>query len=178
MSKKAKIWIVVFAVFLFVVIVFVGVGIYFGAFSSVDISEGFRGPYHFVYLMHKGPYQLVVKKIQKVEQILKEKNIQYSFAAGRYYDDPGITPKENLKSDAGVIINTHVQVDSPLEYEQISERYVVIGKIKAHPSIAPFKTYPAMNEYIRSKNYTVIGPAFEIYYEDGTIEVHLPISEK
>ena len=178
MSKKAKIWIVVAAVFLFVVIVFVGVGMYVGAFSSVDISEGFRGPYHFVYLMHKGPYQLVVKKIQKVEQILKEKNIQYSFAAGRYYDNPDTTPKEYLKSDAGVIVNTPAQVDSPLQYEQISERYVVIGKIKAHPAITPFKTYPKMHEYIESKNYTVIGPAFEIYYEEGTVEVLIPISKK
>ena len=146
MSKKAKIWIVVAAVFLFVVVVFVGLGIYVGAFSSVEVSEGNKGPYDFVYLDHRGPYQLIAEKIQKVEKILKEKNINYSFTAGRYYDDPQQTPQESLRSEAGAVISMEIQIEPPLAYEQISEQYVVIGKIKAHSSIAPFKTYPAMNE--------------------------------
>lgn len=151
---------------------------YVGAFSSVDISEGYRGPYNFVYTMHRGPYHFVSEKIQKVESHLNEKNIDFTTAAGRYYDDPSTTPKELLKSDAGVIVNKPVQVDRPLEYEQLVERYVVIGKIKAHPAIAPFKTYPIMHEYIESKNYTVVGPSFEIYYEEGIVEVLIPISKK
>ena len=93
MPKKAKIWLVVAAVFLFVVIVFVGAGMYVGAFSSVDVSEGFRGPYDFVYLMHKGPYQLVGEKIKRVEQILKEKNIQQGFLRGKK------PPQNHLKTN-------------------------------------------------------------------------------
>ncbi|MBM4177142.1 MAG: hypothetical protein FJ213_13370 [Ignavibacteria bacterium] len=177
MSKKTKIWLVVAAVFLFVVVVFVGFGIYVGAFSSVEITEGYRGPYDFVYTKHKGPYQLVSEKIKKVETLLKEKNIEQTIAAGRYYDDPATTPKELLRSDAGVFVSSPVQVEPPLYYEQIVERYVIIGKIKAHPAIAPFKTYPAINEYIELKGYTVTGPAFEIYNEDGSVEVHLPVSK-
>jgi len=35
-----------------------------------------------------------------------------------------------------------------------------------------------LGEYIRSKNYTVTGPAFEIYHLDGVVEVQIPVTKQ
>lgn len=175
-SKRTKIWLIVAAVFGIILVILVGIGLYVGVFSSVEISEGIKGPYNFVFVSVKGPYQLVGEKINQVESLLRENNVIYDFTAARYYDDPKLVPKEKLRSDAGAIVKNGTQTIDPLKYEQIPERFVVIAKIKAHPAIAPFKIYPEIRNYIERNNYDVIGPSFEIYHPDGVVEAQMAIN--
>jgi effector-binding domain-containing protein len=44
--------------------------------------------------------------------------------------------------------------------------------------IAPFKTYPAMNEWLTSNPYDVIGEAYELYHENGVVEVLFPVKKR
>jgi hypothetical protein len=94
-----------------------------------------------------------------------------------YFDDPANVPSEQLHSQGGLIVSDSVQVDSPFVFQKIEKRNVLIAAIKAHPVVAPFKTYPALREWMENKGYRMGGesPPLEIYHEQGLVEVEMAI---
>lgn len=172
MVKKLALIVIVIAVVLF------AIAFYLGMSSKVSIEKKNAGPYQLACLDHIGPYKDIGKKIQSVKKLLDEQKITSIAACGLYYDDPKSVPSDKLRSKGGYIVEGDVKKVEILELLNIPEREVVVAKVKAHPAVAPIKTYPKINKWLIDNNYIVIGPCLEIYYNNGIIEVQMPIGAK
>jgi len=173
--KKIIIIIGILALVLFMAVI--GASWYMGAFSSVEISQKYRGPYNFVYIEHIGPYHLISAKIEKVKVYLDNHQIKYMHAAGMYIDDPSKVSESELKSYAGFLVNDSITVEEPYKFMKIPKRNVLLAKIEAHPAVAPFKIYPAYHEWLEDNKEKVIpaGPPLELYVAEKEVEVEFPI---
>ncbi len=176
MKKAVKsILIIVTAILALIIIVLVSISYKFGAFESVELQQAARGPYQIVCLEHIGPYQQAPAKIEEVRALLEEKSIAIGNTCGVYHDDPTSVPQDQLRSRVGFIVEDSIMVEAPFMIDSLAQREVIIGTIKAHPAVAPFKTYPALNAWMQQNGYETAGPAFEIYHEDGFVECQIPI---
>jgi len=176
-----KKFIIVFDVIVFFLFIALLIALwYLGAFASVNVVSEERGPYYIVTLAHEGPYQRIMYKIEQVDTMLKEKGIVGLNAVGLYDDNPAAVPPDQLRSRGGFIVHDSVKVDSPFILQKIELRTVAIATIKAHPAVAPFKTYPALYEWINNKGYEVITeqPVLELYHDEDLVEVEMPIIAK
>lgn len=162
-------------VVLVLVVVLAVIGFFLGIYSPVSIEKATAGPYQIVCLDHIGPYKGICKKIQNVKKLLDEQEIIPVAACGIYYDNPKTVPSDKLRSKGGFIVEGDVEVEI-LERLDISHREVVIAKVKAHPAIAPIKTYAKLGKWLGANNFTVAGPCLEIYHDTGVVEVQMPIS--
>lgn len=157
----------------------IGSAWHMGAFSSVIITIDEKGPYYFVFLEHEGPYYQIQNKIEKVEKYLTDNKIQYLHSAGIYFDNPAQVEEVDLKSFGGFIVRDSAKVQEPYKFTKIDRRKIVIASIEALPMIAPFKVYPAFQEWLgNNKNIKVVGPPIELYLPNEVIEVEFPYIQK
>lgn len=176
MSSTAKKILRVVAVVLGVVVIVILIGGYnAGVFNRVELQQTTRGPYQIVYLSHTGPYHQIAEKIEQVSAMLHEKNVRTLSACGIFYDDPSTVPQDQLRSKGGFLVEGEVTAATPFAIETVAPREVIVATVKAHPAVAPFKTYPKMNAWMQQNNFQVAGPGLEIYRESGIIECELPI---
>jgi DNA gyrase inhibitor GyrI len=180
MSSGIKKVILIIGIISFVLFMgLIGAAWYMGAFSSVSLATGEKGPYYFVYLEHQGPYYQVPNKILKVEKYLTDNQIEYLHSAGIYFDDPAQVAEKELQSYGGLLVTDSISVQEPYNLIKIDRRKVVIATIEALPMIAPFKVYPAFNEWLENnKKVEIIAPPMELYLSDEKIEVHFAYHEK
>ena len=150
-----------------------------GMFSPVTITEAKRGPYYAVVLSHKGSYQGLSQKIDKVSAMLTENRIAHSIACGIFYDDPSKIKTEDLRSEGGFIIEDTLEVSQPFEFIKFPVRSVYLASIEANPAIAGFKTYPALLDWIEKykSEHDTLHPTIELYHNNGIVEVELPLLE-
>jgi len=175
--KKVILFIGIISFILFMGLI--GAAWYMGAFSSVSISTGEKGPFYFVYLEHHGPYYQIQNKIVIVEKYLTDNKIEYLHSAGIYFDNPAEVAESDLKSFGGFIVSDSVFVQAPYNFTKIERRKVVVASIEALPMIAPFKIYPAFNEWLgNNKNVEIVAPPIELYLPDDKIEVHFAYQKK
>lgn len=163
-----------------VVVIVITLGVisfYLGVFSSVSIEKATAGPYKIACLDHIGSYKNTYKKIYGVKKLLDEQGIIPVSACGIYYDDPKTVPSDKLRSQGGYIIEGDPKLEI-MERLDIPQREVVVAKAKTNPCIAWMKTYPKIDKWLTSNNYTAAGPSLEIYHDDGITEVQVPISLK
>jgi len=157
----------------------IGVAWYMGAFSSVSVTTAEKGPYYFVYLEHLGPYYQIQNKIIMVEKYLSDNNIQTLHSAGIYFDNPAEVAENELKSYGGFVVKDSVVINEPYKFLKIDRRQVVVAGIEALPMIAPFKIYPAFQEWLgNNKNVEIVAPPLELYLSDDNIEVHFAFEDK
>lgn len=169
MLKILGIIVVIFVVALF------GIGIYYGAFSSVKIEKATTGPYKIACLDHIGPYKGICKKITNVKKLLDGKKVKYISACGMYYDDPKQVPSDKLRSKGGYLVEDIVKIEI-LENLYVPQREAVVAKIKAHPAVAAMKVYPKLEKWLDENNFMIVGPSLELYHDNGVIEVQMPIA--
>jgi hypothetical protein len=137
---------------------------YLGAFKGVDISEGLRGPYKFVYVDHMGPYHKIAPEIAKVEDFMKSIGAPCKLSYGEYIDDPNVIEEARLRAHAGCIVEAF-PANLPAEFkteERVSKPYV-IAVFTGSPGIGPMKVYPRADKYISEHNMKIAGPVIEIY---------------
>lgn len=148
-----------------------------GMFSPVMITEAKRGPYYAVVLSHKGSYQGLSQKIDRVSAMLAENRIDHSVACGIFYDDPAKIKTEDLRSQGGFIVTDSLEVSQPFKFIKFPVRSVCIASIEANPAIAGFKTYPALLDWIDKYNseHDTLHPTLELYHHNGIVEVELPL---
>ena len=167
---------IIFVVVILVIVLFTG-SFYLGIYNSVNVKKATVGPYQIVCLDHIGPYQNIRIKIQNVKKLLDDKGIIPLAACGIYYDDPKSVPSEKLRSKGGWLVEDNVDIEI-LENVNIPEREVVVAKVKAHPAIAPIKTFPKIHTWLIANNFVPSGPCLEIYHNNKIVEVQMPISPK
>jgi hypothetical protein len=44
--------------------------------------------------------------------------------------------------------------------------------------VAPIKTYPAINEWLETNPYDAVGEAYELYHDNGVVEVLFPVEKR
>ncbi len=178
MSSLVKKLIIIFGILvLFLFIAFIGAAWYLGAFNSVDVTLAERGPYYFVFLEHRGMYQKIAEKIEQVHEYLENRQIELVHPAAQYLDDPKTHMPAELRSRGGWIVSDSVAVDSPYILTTIEKRSTALARIRAHPAIAPFKTYPALDNFLMhaGRDRDTAKTVLEIYYDSGVVEVELPV---
>lgn len=145
---------------------------YQGVFNKITIQRKNAGPFKLVYEKHIGDYKqsgVIMDKIYY--SLLEQDKITTYKGFGIYYDVPGETPAEQLRSIAGCILekadwnsenvlkdkyNLKVMAESNFIYCEFPYK----GKISVIMGI--MKVYPALNKYFQQQNITRV-PIMEVY---------------
>jgi AraC family transcriptional regulator len=140
---------------------------YAGMLSPITFTDQFDGPFYIVYEDHTGPYPLVQNVITDVTKSLDEANIQYGDAIAQFFDDPKVTPTDQLKSLGGVIVTGTVQVDSPLGTKIINYDHYAVATFNGLPMLGPNIVYPKAAQWMKANGKVQNGAVIEIYKKGG-----------
>ena len=149
----------------------------YGVFAKVEISVEDRGPFHFVYLQKQGPFSEISAAWEEAEALFEEQQLAKGIGCGEYLDDPALVEAEELRWRVGFLVPDSVSVKEPLSYKRLPQHTYVIATVKAHPMVAPFKTYPALEEWGKTSAYQFVGMAYELYPDEGVVEVLFPVDK-
>jgi AraC family transcriptional regulator len=70
-------------------------------------------------LRHVGPYQQIGSTFSRLHEIVTRAGLPHRELVGIYHDDPTTTPADQLRSDAGVIVDEGVPLPPGLEEQRI-----------------------------------------------------------
>lgn len=164
---------VFFAVTIGLVIFFLYLLQYTGAFKSVYVGLDERGPYTLVYQDHVGAYHKIVEKIQAVETWAKENKLDCKFTFGEFFDDPSTTEEGRLKSRAGCLIEEKNSaamdilktLKRPENFQTApwSRTKAVVALFTGSPGIGPLKVYPKVEKFMAEGKLKRKGFVMEIY---------------
>lgn len=124
-------------------------------------KERLEQPY--VFLEHRGDYRSLGETMRKVLAIAGESGLDADgppFAL--FYDDPGRTPVEELRSRACLPVNRGPGADVPLSYEVLPQAMVAYGVVPGPYDQAP-RAYPALFQFLDDHHWQRRGPLREIY---------------
>ena len=169
-----RFWIIFVGLVALLALLLVGLGFFFGVFSPVRITKQVRGPYLMVSMLHRGAYHRVSEKIEKVGTMLDEMKIPKIIPCALFYDDPGDVSLGNLRSEGGYLVDQQFSLEHPFRQREIPKRSVIVATIKAHPLVAPFRTYSKIVEFMKMHHLKSMSPAFERYLPGGIVEVEMP----
>lgn len=148
---------------------------YTGAFKSVTVAKDKRGPYTLIYLEHTGAYHKIVEKIQIVEKWAQANGLNCRLSFGQYFDDPRTVEEGRLTSRGGCLIDPLVkseaetfeklktQLPPDFKTEVMPETEAVVALFDGAPSIGPMKVYPAIEDFMAKKNLKKKSSILEIY---------------
>lgn len=153
----------------------VGVLFYLGVFASAVVEQAQAPAYRMAYLPHTGRYDRIGTTLEEVERRLRAAGMQPQTPCALYYDDPSVTPQEQLRSNVGFLVDSGAQVPGNVQIETIAPRAVLRATFRGSPVIGSHKAYAAMREWIKARNLSVALPSFEIYHPDGMIEYQLTL---
>ena len=164
-----------YAVTLGLVLFFLYLFQYTGAFKSVVISQDSRGPYTIIYKEHIGAYHKIVNQIEAVEKWSKEQGLKCRLSFGEFFDDPRVVEEGRLKSRAGCIVDPLIDQEQTLFselksklpdgflHDTIPQSHAVVALFSGAPGIGPLKVYPAVEEYMLENKLIRTGSVIEIY---------------
>lgn len=164
-----------YAISIGLVIFFLYLMQYTGAFKSVTLAVDSRGPYTMIYKDHAGAYHNIVSVIQEVETWAKTQGLQCRLSYGEYLDDPKKVEEGRLKSKGGCLIDPLIPAEAQLfeklksklppefKYETKPEQKALVALFTGAPGIGPLKVYPKANEFAQKGQLKRTGTALEIY---------------
>jgi AraC family transcriptional regulator len=120
-------------------------------------------------VQHRGPYNEIGKAFERLGSIAGPAGL-FAHAGGMvaiYHDDPESTPVAELRSDAGLIVRSDVELPRGVEETRIpAGRYAKTTHIGPYDGLG--NTWGKfMGEWLPSSGHKVgDGPAFEIYVSD------------
>ena len=167
--------IIIFAVIIFVLFLALIIGAWsLGAFDSVQITEKTNGPYYLISLDTRTGYRDIPVIIEEIKGQINLPPEIIPIPAALINSNPMMTPLNEVDVTCGLIVTDSLTVNPPLHLIKIESRTIVSASIETNPSIAIFKTYPALAEWL-SKNdreYEFQLPFLEIYNSDEvTVEM-------
>jgi AraC family transcriptional regulator len=115
-------------------------------------------------LRHLGPYQQIGRTFDRLHEIVTRAGLPHRELVGVYHDDPATTPADQLRSDAGVIIDEGVPLPPGLE-----EQRVPAGRFARAEHAGSYAGLPAAWSELRRALTTQAGQAvprgytFELY---------------
>ena len=70
-------------------------------------------------LRHLGPYQQIGRTFGRLHEIVTRAGLPHRELVAVFYDDPAVTPEDQLRSDAGVIVDEGVPLPPGLEEQRV-----------------------------------------------------------
>lgn len=146
---------------------------YYGGFKQIEIQIREAGGEAVVYQEIVGDYRQTGRVMDDIYYaLLREKEIETFKGFGVYYDNPQYTPKSQLRSEAGCVVefaDTSKLFDLPAGFKVKylpAQKYMVtefpyLGKLSVLFSLN--KVYPALNRYAFEFGYPQDGAVTEIY---------------
>lgn len=148
---------------------------YTGAFKTVPVAVDERGPYTMIALAHTGAYHKIVEKIEIVEKWTKQNGLKCRLSFGEYIDNPRIAEEGRLRSFGGCLVDP-LDPQEPIQFELLKSKLpegfeirefakskVVVALFTGAPGIGPMKVYPKAEDFIRNGSLSVTGTVLEIY---------------
>ncbi len=145
---------------------------YMGVFSTLKVTEREMGPYTIVYERFVGEYKDTGKVFDKVGKAVKGEGIETVNGLGIYYDDPKVTPKDKLRSDCGVVLESKdVAKAAMLKAKKFNvmtlpKKMCLVAEFPIRNVISymigPSKAYPALTKYAEEKSYKM-AITYELY---------------
>ena len=132
-------------------------------YDNVHASWKQRLDQPYVYLEHSGSYTNTGSLIPLLHKELMDQGLEASgppFAL--YFDDPGRTPVEGLRSRACVPVAGVRSPRAPLQYDVLPSTTVVYAVVSGPYPEVP-RAYPGMYKYMKKMNWVEDGPIREIY---------------
>lgn len=146
---------------------------YFGGFNKVYLTTSIKGGETVVYEKNTGDYKQSGAVMDKVYYSLRDTdNIETYRGFGIYYDNPQITEKSKLRSEAGCIIepgdvNQANSISGQFKVKVLPEKEYLIAEFpykgKMSVMFGIMRVYPAMNKYADKNNLPTEGAVTEIY---------------
>lgn len=163
-----------YALFLGLILLFLYIFQYTGAFKTVTISQDERGPYQILFKNHVGPYHKIVSVIEEVETWARANSLKCRLSFGEYFDDPRAVEEGRLNSRGGCIIEAStgetvtlekLKSNLPPEFQisEIEKTKAVVALFTGAPGIGPMKVYPKAEDYISDNKLTRKGSVIEVY---------------
>lgn len=163
----------VYAIALGLLILFLYLMQYTGAFKSVLISVDNRPSLQIIYKDYMGPYHKIVSTIEEVETWAKAHGLKCRLSFGEYFDNPDLIEEGRLRARGGCLIDPLIpeektilkKLDLPKDFkvDVIPAMKAVVALFSGAPGIGPLKVYPKANELIEKEKLIKKGNVIEIY---------------
>jgi AraC family transcriptional regulator len=164
-----------FAVTIGLIIFFLYLMQYTGAFKSVVVTTDQRGPYTLIYKDYMGPYHKIVSTIEDVEKWARTQGLKCRLSFGEYFDNPAVVEEGRLRARGGclvdpkdeteekIFLNLKGKLPKGIKSEVYSETKAAVALFTGAPGIGPLKVYPKVDEYIQEHGLKKKGSVLEIY---------------
>lgn len=165
----------IFAIGLGMLIFFLYLFQYTGAFKSVTVAIDQRPAYTVVYKDFTGPYHKIVANIEEVEKWFKSQGLSCRLSFGEYFDDPRQVEEGRLKSRGGCLLDPQKPEEEKILAEKKSQlpaefksdilpaTEAVVALFTGAPGIGPLKVYPKAEEFMIENKLKRKGSVIEIY---------------
>jgi len=146
-----------------------------GLFAKPVAQQKMMGPYNFVYEPFVGDYRKTGKIYEKINAGLKNIGVNSQIGLGVYYDDPRSVPRENLRSDDGVVIEDKdlakvPEIEKLYKYKVIPQKESIVAELPVKNfltyMVGPMRAYPVLMKYAQDNNLKM-EMAFEVYDMPG-----------
>ena len=116
-----------------------------------------------VYYKFTGPYMNSFNDFGKLMEYINTNEIPMGpYALGVFYDDPAQVPEDQLKSEAGYMVQEEVEVSDNFFYKKIPAGKAVSLKYHSMEEIMP--AYEAIAKFMQEKEIKTVPYSIEIYY--------------
>jgi AraC family transcriptional regulator len=165
----------IFALAIGLLIFFLYLFQYTGAFKSVTVNVDQRGPYAVIYKKHIGAYHQIVSTIEEVEKWSRTQGLKCRLSFGEYFDDPSVVEEGRLHSRGGCLVDPLVSSEAVLfeklrselpkdfSADVIPETKAVVALFSGAPGIGPLKVYPKAEKFIAENKLQKKDSVIEIY---------------
>ena len=164
-----------FAITIGLVIFFLYLMQYTGAFKSVTVAQDQRGPYTLIFKDYTGPYHKIVSTIEEVEKWARDNGLKCRLSFGEYFDNPATVEEGRLRARGGCLVDPKDKNEDKVfadlkdklpegyKSEIYPETKAAVALFTGAPGIGPLKVYPKAEEFMKEQNLTRKGPVLEIY---------------
>lgn len=140
-----------------------------GEYPMYPVETKTTAPLRLAAIAHTGPYPEIGKAFQQAATIFSANNLwpNTQGMAGVYYNDPSVTPPDELQSHAGLLVNENF--DMP---EQLEDVALAGGRMAVMHFKGPYQGLAAAYDYLYCKwlpdsaEELRDAPSFEIYLND------------
>ena len=168
MSQIVKKILIIFSAVVFVLFIALLVGAWqLGAFARVSLILQERAPAFYLCRAEKVPYAQIPQQLEEIKTLAAGAVLTYKESGALIYSDPASTPLNEIEAQALIFLADSAVLPAPLLLKKTSGGPVLSATFQAHPTIAVFKIYPALSDWL-FKNQPAYQPVFPL------LEIHRP----
>ncbi len=119
-------------------------------------------PFQYVYYEYRGSYMNAFTAFPQLSEYVDAENIETDlYSLGVFYDDPSLVTENDLRSEIGIMIKQKIK-DGQYKCKKVDGFKAAVIRYNNMDEIE--NAYAALTKYMKEKNLTPVGPAYEFYY--------------